>query len=249
MNMRKCGLFLALLVFFINARAQVDTLIVDNGKRYPNIVKISLTNSLLYNNAVQLLYERVLSEKRSFVVFGGYEEFPLSIKLDRSDVKLGRSLKKSGFSAGLEYRFYLTKENKYRAPRGVFIAPFLSYHGFKGERIVSDSAQTQSVQLNTSVNFGNVGAALGYQFVLWKRVVIDAVMFGPAFTSYRFKAKMDGHINGTDDNEVLQAIIDAMKEKLPVLERLTEGGEINSSGVESFWSGGFRYNISIGFRF
>jgi hypothetical protein len=248
MNIRTAAMFLVLLLFFNSTRAQ-DTLIVDNGKPYPNIVKVSLTNSLLYNNAVQLIYERVLNKKRSFVLFGGYEEFPLDIKLVRSDVNLGRSVSKSGFSAGFEYRFYLAKENKYHAPRGVFIAPFVSYHGFKGERIVNDSAHTQSVTLNTTVGFGNIGASLGYQFVLWKRFVIDAVMFGPAITSYRFKAKMDGHLTGVDDNELLQQIIDAMKDKLPVLERLTEGGEVNSSGVESFWSGGFRYNISIGYRF
>ena len=241
-------MFLVSLFVFNSARAQ-DTLIVDNGKPYPNIVKISLTNSLLYNNAVQLMYERVLSKKRSIVIFGGYEEFPLDLKLARDDVKLGRSVSKKGFSAGAEYRFYLAKENRYHAPRGVFLAPFISYHGFKGERIVTDSANTQSVTLNSSVGFGNIGCALGYQFVLWKRLAIDAVMFGPAITSYRFKAKMDGSLNGVPENEFLQDVIDAMKEKLPVLERLTEGGEINSSGVESFWSGGFRYNISVGFRF
>ena len=74
-------------------------------------------------------------------------------------------------------------------------------------------------------------------------------MFGPAITNYSFKAKLDNHLPGLDDNEALKAVIDALKEKLPLLNDLTSEQGVSRSGTETFWSVGFRYNISIGFRF
>jgi len=56
-------------------------------------------------------------------------------------------------------------------------------------------------------------------------------------------------VKGLDTDEALQAVIDAMKEKFPRLNDLTGDEGFNASGTESFWSVGFRYNISIGFRF
>ena len=106
-----------------------------------------------------------------------------------------------------------------------------------------------SANLNTKINFVNIGGELGYQFVIGKRWVIDAVMFGPAFTHYNFKAKLDNPLPGLDDNEVAQAVIDALKEKLPLLNDITSDEGVNKSGTEAFWSLGFRYSISIGFRF
>ena len=35
-----------------------------------------------------------------------------------------------GFNLSLDYRFYLQKENKYRAPRGIYIGPYYSYNHF-----------------------------------------------------------------------------------------------------------------------
>ena len=106
-----------------------------------------------------------------------------------------------------------------------------------------------SANLNTKINFLNIGGELGYQFVLGKRWVIDAVVFGPAMTSYSFKAKLDNHLPGLDDNEALQAVIDALKEKLPLLNDITSDEGASKSGTEAFWSVGFRYNITVGFRF
>ena len=64
-----------------------------------------------------------------------------------------------------------------------------------------------------------------------------------------FKVKLDGNIPGLDENETIKAVIDALKDKLPLLNDLGKEHEVSSSGNEAFWSFGFRYNISIGFRF
>ena len=79
--------------------------------------------------------------------------------------------------------------------------------------------------------------------------MIDAVVFGPATTHYKFKARLDDNIPGLDENETIKAVIDALIDKFPLLNDLSKDHEVDRSGSEAFWSFGFRYNISVGFRF
>jgi len=220
-------------------------------KELKNTIKLNLTAQILYSNAWQLSYERVISKNQSLNIFGGYNEFPSSLQLNLSDTKLTNSSSKSGYMLGADYRFYLQKENKYAAPHGIYLAPFFSFYQFNGDRGIQriDSAgTTHNATSNTKINFFNIGGELGYQFVFGKRWVIDAVLFGPAITKYDFKVKIDGDL-GLDENETAQAIIDAMKDKFPLLSDLSKEKQVSGSGHEGFWSLGFRYNISVGFRF
>jgi hypothetical protein len=52
-----------------------------------------------------------------------------------------------------------------------------------------------------------------------------------------------------DYNEHVQEVLDALKEKYPLLKDLSNGVKVSSSGVSNFWSLGFRYAIHIGYRF
>ena len=245
---REIIFFLSLIVFIflaVSSNAQ-------EKKQLKNTVKVNLTAGLLYDNAWQLSYERIFSKNQSLNIFGGYNEFPTNLSLNLSNTELSNSSKKTGFMLGADYRFYLAKENKYDAPHGVYLAPYISYYQFTGERslIHTDSTGAKSsANLQTKINFFNVGGELGYQFVLGRRWVIDAVVFGPAVTHYNFKASLDNDIPGLDENETIQAVIEALKEKFPLLNDLSGDHEVKSSGIESFWSFGFRYNISVGFRF
>jgi hypothetical protein len=227
---------------------------VDTAKtKYPNIVKISLSSYTLYPNSFHLGYERVLSKNKSIYVFGGYNEFPLSLDLHLSNTNLTNPRNKSGFSIGAEYRFYLSEENKYNAPHGIYLAPYVSYYNFNASNtlIHTDSTGSQSANLTTQISLFNVGFELGYQFVVFKRFVIDAEMFGPSFTTYSFKATIDGELNGLDQNETLQAVLDALKAKFPLLSDLSTSKTVFKSGVASsrFPAIGFRYAVNIGFMF
>jgi len=234
--------------------ANAQTTDTAHKKNFKNTIKLNLSNRVIYDNALQLGYERVFNNNRSLNIFLGYNEFPGDLSLGLDSTKLGNSNKKSGYVFGGEYRFYLSKENKYDAPHGIYLAPFISFYHFNSDReiIHTDTAGVESsALLSTKINFVNIGGELGYQFVLGKnkRWVIDAVMFGPAITSYNFKAKLDNHLPGLDDNEVAQKVIEALKEKLPLLNDITSDKGATKSGTEAFWSVGFRYSISVGFRF
>ena len=249
-KLRYCFLLLIHLAAATHVIAQDST--IPAQKKYPNSIKLNITSGLLYDNSLQLGYERVLKNgKQSIGIFGGYNEFPVNLDFKFEDAALTGAKNKSGYSIGAEYRFYLAKENKFEAPHGLFLAPFISYYHFNTDRTLTYTGEEepQNAQLNTSLSFFNAGGEMGYQFVLWKRFVIDAVMFGPAITRYNFKAKLDGQITGIDENEMLAQVIEAMKQKFPLLDDLSKDGEVSSSGTENFWSAGFRYNISIGFRF
>jgi hypothetical protein len=244
--------FTILLVTGVFANAQTPDSLNKPVKEFRNSIKLNITSRLLYNNAFQLSYERVIKKNQTLNVFGGYQEFPGDVILKLDNTKLGDTKKKAGYSFGVDYRFYLSKENKYKAPHGVYLAPYISCYSFNADRtlIYTDSTGVQSSSnLSTQINFLNIGGELGYQFVLGKRWVIDAVVFGPALTKYNFKARLENNIPGLDKDEALQAVIDALKEKLPLLNDLSSEQGISASGTEAFWSVGFRYNISIGFRF
>ena len=241
--------FLILLAFPYLSAAQVpDSAKLKFEKELKNSIKINLTSFILYSTGVQLNYERLLSGKRSITVFGGYIEFPMPSIIANSPLVFERNRIKGGYVVGSEYRFYLAKENKYTAPHGVYLAPFVSYYHFNNTRDGKDTTNpSNQLSLYSTLGFLNLGAELGYQFVIKNRFVIDCVLAGPAISSYYFSLKING--SSGNYNEHLQEVLDALKEKYPLLKDLSNGGKISSSGVSNFWSIGFRYAVHIGYRF
>jgi len=250
------GCIIAVCIFVMigySANAQTSDSLEKSAKEFKNSIKLNLSQRVIYKNAFQVIYERVLKKNQTLNIFLGYQEFPLGLALDLdSSTELKQSRKNSGYSLAVDYRFYLSNENKHNAPRGVYLGPFISFFHFTGERILShtdDAGVESSGNLNTEINLVSIGGQLGYQFVLGKRWVIDAIMFGPAITSYNFNAKLDNNFPGLDENEALQEVIDALKEKLPLLNDLSSEKGVSRSGTQAFWAVGFRYNVSVGFRF
>ncbi len=249
--------FLMLLCSFSIASAQTtDTITPAKSgapeKSHPNTIKLNISAPFVYNNALMGSYERVLSPHTSFTIYGGYCEFPSpSIIADNANLKFINNKQKSGFAIGADYRFYLVGENKYAAPRGVYLAPFISYYSFTNARSLTytDSDTTTQLEGKFGANFFNVGASLGYQFVIKKRFVIDMVLFGPSFTAYKFSAKLQGYISGDNLTQAQKDILNALKDKFPFLKNLADNKEVSTDGITKFGSIGFRYSISIGYRF
>ena len=220
---------------------------------FKNSVKFNVSNTLLYDNSYQFSYERIIKENQSVNFVVGYQEFPLiSVDLGE-DNDFSKNNSRSGFSVGADYRFYLGSINKYKAPRGVYLAPFASFFQFKTDRDIMhtdpDTGVVSSVNLISKLNLYNVGGELGYQFVLWDRFVIDCVLFGPSITQYKFNTKLDRSLPGLEDNEVYQKVIQAIKDRFPGVEGITGDEGVEKKGVQSITALGFRYNISIGYRF
>jgi hypothetical protein len=219
---------------------------------FKNSVKFNVSNTLLYDNSYQFSYERIIKENQSLNIFAGYQEFPLITVDLSSNASFSKKSNRDGFSVGADYRFYLGSINKDKAPRGVYLAPFVSFFQFGTDRDINytdSNNNVNSVNLSSKFNLTNFGGELGYQFVLWDRFVIDCVLFGPSVTRYKFNAKLDGSIPGIEDNEVYQKVIQAIKDRFPGVEGITGDEGIEKKGVQSVTAVGFRYNISIGYRF
>ncbi|MGQ7947091.1 hypothetical protein [Flavobacterium sp. WC2509] len=246
--LRTAFILMSMLLIFPNALFSQGT----TGD-FKNSVKFNVTNTLLYDNSYQFSYERIIKEDQSLNVFVGYQEFPLiTVDLSSNDA-FSKNHSRTGFSVGADYRFYLGSINKFKGPRGVYLAPFVSFFQFSTDREIIHTDPNTNVQSNINLsskfNLTNFGGELGYQFVLWDRFVIDCVLFGPSITRYKFNTKLDGNVPGLEDNEVYQKVIQAIKDKFPGIEGITGDEGIEKKGVQSVTAVGFRYNISIGYRF
>ena len=249
--MRAC-LIISLGLITVFAQAQEEKA-VEKAKRndFKNVVKFNVSSQILYNNALLFGFERVIKPHQSINISGGYIEFPISLKLPEA-LALREQRKKTGYNITLDWRFYLASENKDPAPHGIYVAPFMSIHHFESDRdftYTDSTGATKNGTMNNRINFFTIGGQLGYQFVIKRRFVVDAVLFGPGVTNYKFNVKVNGNLNEIDKGAIAEKIIEALREKLPLLDDIAEHKDVSGSGVQTFWSVGFRYSISIGYRF
>jgi len=240
--------FFVIILFLASLSAQAqrgDTL-------RKNTIKLDISSYWLYRNAAVLSYERVI-KNQSFHTWGitaGLQQLPSLSQLYTENVDVSQDIQASGFKVGGEYRFYLQKENKYRAPRGVYIGPYTSFHNYQNTRSldVNNNGSMEFADLITDINILNVGVQLGYQFVLNNRWTIDMVFVGPSISNYRLASRLEGTYTFDPDditNEVMLALID----RFPAFKELINESEFASKGKTSTWAYGFRYQFQVGYHF
>lgn len=238
-----CVTFLSLTLSTLAQAQKGDTTVRRNT------IKVDITSYWLYRNAVVFAYERVNKNKpyQSWGITAGYQQFPPLGSLD--NVNVTRETSASGLKIGGEYRFYLLKENKYRAPRGVYLGPYTSFHNYANNRSIeiNNNGVLENAELSTDLNILNIGVQLGYQFVINNRWTIDLVFIGPSVSNYSFKANLEGTTVDLDEitNEVVLALID----RFPGFGELINEGELASNGKVNYWGAGYRYQFQIGYHF
>jgi hypothetical protein len=219
--------------------------------RHLNTIRVDLTSNMLYSQALIFSYERVVKKNQSFVITAGPEKFP-SIRSFGDNIEVKKDHKKAGVKIGGEYRFYLRKENKYPAPRGVYLGPYVSYHNFHNDRLLSvENADGSIVDANfkAKLNVLNIGAQLGYQFIIGNRWAIDLMFIGPSVSRYSAKLSMDGDFSELQLDEAQQEIVDKLVEKFPLLKDIVNEESVSVNGKNSAWSAGWRYQFQIGYHF
>ena len=217
-------------------------------QRY-NVVKLDFTSRWFFNNAYVATYERVTWPNQSVGVTFGYQELP-EFSILPSDVFLKRINERNGLKVGAEYRFYLGNENRHPAPRGVYLGPYVTFLSFNGDRTIEVIANDvpQEGRLVSEIRVANLGLQLGYQFIILKRISLDLVLLGPSFSHYRAKMDLDGDFNIDPEdieNEILQKLID----RFPGLSDMISDQTITSTGRNSTWGYGWRYQLHIGYHF
>ncbi len=217
-----------------------------------NTIKVDLTSYWLYRDAFVFSYERVVKNKpnQTWSITAGLQQFPALLGTLSDTVLIKRQNKASGYKVGGEYRFYLKKENKYGAPRGVYLGPYTAFHHYMNGRAieVNNNGSVQNGNLETNLDILNIGVQLGYQFVLNNRWTIDMVFIGPSISNYRFKANVDGNFSFDPDNITNEVLLDLM-DKYPGFSDLLTEGEFVSQGKVNKWAYGYRYQLQVGYHF
>jgi hypothetical protein len=228
---------------------------VKNERIRKNIIRINLTNPALFGDRALILgYERTIGEHQSFSINGGLAKLPkfnlISI-LDDSIVQLYKDSKDKGFLFTGDYRFYLASENKYKAPRGIYIGPFASYTYMGRENTWNLNTETFNGEVKTDFNFtiAAIGAQLGYQFIIWKRVSLDLVLIGPSVAWYNLSAKLDTSLEADDESALYAKIDEILKERFPGYTFVLDDIDFKKSGTTNTRSYGFRYTIHLGYHF
>jgi hypothetical protein len=225
-----------------------------NNKEYKNNIRYNIASAMIFNfdKAIIFGYERVLSPHRSFSINMGSTGFPGGRAFSEDSISMRQATKSSGFNFSGDYRFYLSKENKYHAPHGIYIGPYYSYNNFSKDNeweYKQESGAPLGVSTNTNFKVHTFGVELGYQFVLWKRMTLDFVMVGPGLSGYSLKATVQGDLTEEQKQKIRDAIVSVISEKFPGLTAILGEHPLNTSGTFNTTSIGFRYLMHIGFLF
>lgn len=250
-------LLVILMVFAVGSfalRAQSSDSSDNTEKELKNTIRFNITNPLIFGNkSIIFGYERVLKNNRSFSINIGQTGFPSLNIIDSEELQANTILSERGFHISGDYRFYLSKLNKYSAPRGVYVGPYYGYNSFdKGHSWTlntENSGEPINVNSELGLTINTVGLELGYQFVFWKRLSVDMILLGPGVGFYRWDLSLDTNLSTEDSALFFEKLNAALEEKFPGYEGTLREGDMQKKGAKSTTSLGYRYLIQIGYRF
>ncbi len=219
-----------------------------------NIVRYNLSGGLLFgiDKYVVFGYERVIKPHQSLSLNVGRAALPKLVSINTDSFSVSKDLKNTGFNISLDYRFYLAKENKYVAPHGLYIGPYIAYNNFKRDNnwtFKKGTAQAKEVSTATDINIFTVGGELGYQFILWKRLALDLVLIGPGLSRYDLSGKIDGELTEEQKEKLRDVMTQVISQKFPGMNYVFADKSFDANGTLNTTSIGFRYMVHIGFVF
>lgn len=237
-----------------NANAQALDSLYKPEREFKNTIRFNVTNPLIFGGKSLIFgYERVLKNNRSFSINVGQTGFPSLSLIDSEELKANTILSEKGFHLSGDYRFYLSKLNKFNAPRGVYIGPYYGYNSFDKEHSWTLNSQTSGFSGNVTTNLGlainTIGVELGYQFVFWKRFAVDLILIGPGVGFYKWDLLLDTSLSGEDSALFFEKLNDALEANFPGYEGDLREGDFQKKGARSTTSFGYRYMINLGYRF
>jgi len=247
-----CTLLTIGLVFQAqHSYSQKDTTQVKNRK---NLIKINITNPMIFGDKCHIVgYERTIGAHQSFSVNVGTFALPKFFSIGNDSIKdtYSNTYTSLGLSLSGDYRFYLSKENKYNSPHGLYIGPYFARNGFSRKFEVEGNVGDLEAKANLDFKFGvtTFGFQMGYQFIFWDRVSLDMMMFGPGISHYSLKANLSTNLDPERESELFKMINDKLAEKIPGYDKVISPGEFEKTGNYNTTNAGYRYIVMIGFRF
>jgi len=174
-----------------------------------------------------------------------------TLEYDNKDANF--TMKATSFLAG--YRTYLSKKHM----RGIYFEPYFKYvhHSSEGIGQAFITGETVSMNFNNDYNGVGMGAQLGVQFLVMKKMIIDFFFFGPEINSARnnFKAiEISNAIpwTSTQGKEAEQDIRDFIDQFPFVRKKVNIMVDQNNKTVRADFKGalpGYRIGVSFGIAF
>jgi hypothetical protein len=236
---------------FFNASYAQDKDSTASKKEFKNTIRFNLSAPLIFGKRYLVFgYERLVNANQSFSVnFGSYG---LPVFVSPSDsLKVSGTRKDRGVNVSVDYRFYLTTENKYAAPRGVYIGPYYSFNYLSRVNDWTFNSEAFNVDNGSTFKFGvhTIGAELGYQFIFWNRFAVDFVAVGPGIAHYNLNTVLNTNVEPGKRTAILAAIAQRIKETVPGSGTFLNEAQFKKDGTLSTWDIGLRYILHIGYRF
>ena len=249
--MNRLVLIVSLMVLAVSGWSQEDSLTVKERK---NIIRWNITPmAVIGPKSIVLGYERLLKNNQSISLNVGYLEMAPRVNEEGETVQLFGDVKRGGFDVSLDYRFYFKNRNKFPAPDGLYWGPYASIYNltFEGQSNVFDDNgnKINTVGLDVGLTMYNVGAQLGYQFIIKDRFSIDLMLMGPSFTRYSFKMDFDADVALDPDDPFYIGMEKLLGKLIPGSEIVLDGAEFDATSNTKFSYVGFRYGVHVGYVF
>jgi hypothetical protein len=218
-----------------------------------NVIKFNPTPMLLWGNLrnITFTYERLIAKNQSLSLQVGYLLFPRLAADTIANLIALSSRSKTGINLALDYRYYPMSRNRRPAPDGLYLGAYLSYYGFKFRNNfdVLHTTIDQNGALEGQLNILNLGLSIGYQFIFWKRVSLDMLMFGPSLSYYFGRLDISGSLDEEQIQNIDQEAVDKLFARFPMLKTLFTTDNLTFTGAHAALSVGFRYVLQLGFHF
>ncbi len=236
------------VALYCNGQTYIDTVPLE----YKNNVRVNVTNPMIFGDKYTVVgYERKIKDYQTASVNMGRFSLPKWNSFNNDSIGMSSDYNDNGFTMAFDYRFYLKNENKYKAPHGIYIGPYYSFNYLHRVNHWELNTSNYHGMVDSEMKFkaNLVGFQLGYQFVLWKRLSLDMILFGPGIWYYNMKIDLNTDLAPDEIELIYEKLNEAITEKLPGNELLVPSSNYQKKGSYSTSSGGYRLMIHLGFLF
>ena len=220
------------------------------GYYYPNVIKI---NSLaaIFNN-ISLSYERGISPRFSAGIGVGYKHSgsePGFFNVDSPTVDFQMD-PIQGFTITPEVRWYARKCDN-RSMEGFYLGLYVRYarHGTDATfDYYPEDNEPQQFKAGLDAGEYGFGLQLGYQLVLWKRLNIDFMFFGPRFSNYHIGYEFEQNVS-PEFLEDMSAYINEVINRFGIEYQIELKQSDEKTANHTFSFANVRFGIGVGFAF
>lgn len=200
---------------------------------------------------VSLGGEYVYSERQSLTFYLG---IPFNKSANVSFDEDNSVVNSRTFSIMGGYRYYLKKQNM----KGFYIEPFLKYLKNTGSGELEGTLGPKKVLLDYNSDYSGIGlgAQLGVQFLLGKKLILDWFLLGPEMNSGKinssFRDITSSDWSEQDAIEIEEDIRDVLSDVPMIGKKIDVAVNASTKTVTGKYSGllpGIRSGISLGYRF